>query len=263
MTSIAFLLIVLTLSMLVTRVAAMALMLTGMSRDAAKFQARSAFTGVGFTTTEAENVVGHPVRRQIVMMLMLIGNLGIGVVVATMIVSFAKTAESENRWLIMTFLFVGLTLLWLAARSRRIERHLNRVISWSLRKWGKLEVRDYVAILQLEGGYAVSELLVESGDWIADKTLIELRLPQEGVLVLGIRRAEGAFLGTPTGEMEVRVGDTLMLYGHVERIEELDGRRSGRQGDQARRAAVAEYEEELEEQETIDDEIEMKRQQEE
>lgn len=42
MIAIASLLIVLTLSMLVTRVAAMALMLTGMSSESAKFQARSA-----------------------------------------------------------------------------------------------------------------------------------------------------------------------------------------------------------------------------
>ena len=41
------LLVALAVSMIVTRVAAMALMFTGMSREAAKFQARSAFTGAG------------------------------------------------------------------------------------------------------------------------------------------------------------------------------------------------------------------------
>ena len=87
MTAIISLLIVLTLSLIVTRVAAMALMLTGLSRESARFQARSAFTGVGFTTGEAENVVDHPVRRQIVMLLMLLGNLGIGAVVATLMLA--------------------------------------------------------------------------------------------------------------------------------------------------------------------------------
>lgn len=42
--------IVILVSLLVTRVATAALMLTGRSRDAARFQARSALTGVGYTT---------------------------------------------------------------------------------------------------------------------------------------------------------------------------------------------------------------------
>ena len=71
------LLLVLGISMVLTRVAAVALVHTGLGREAARFQARSAFTGVGFTTSEAEQVVGHPVRRRIVMWLMLVGSVGI------------------------------------------------------------------------------------------------------------------------------------------------------------------------------------------
>lgn len=256
MIAIASLLIVLTMSLIVTRFAAMALMLTGMSREAAKFQARSAFTGVGFTTNEAEDVTVHPVRRRIVMLLMLLGNLGIGAVVATLMLSIMRTTESEQWGLKIAVLGGGLVVLYVMATNQRLERHFNRLISWVLRRWAKLEVRDYVAILQLQDGFAVSELLVEPSDWLADKSLIELRLPQEGVLVLGIRRSSGAFLGTPRGDMEVRGGDTLILYGRVERIEELDQRRRGRKGDVARQKAIEEHEEELEEQELVDDQIE-------
>lgn len=38
------------LSLLITRIATNALSVTGLSRETARFQARSAFTGVGFTT---------------------------------------------------------------------------------------------------------------------------------------------------------------------------------------------------------------------
>ena len=257
MAAIASLLIVFTMSLLVTRIAAMALMLTGMSREAARFQARSAFTGVGYTTREAEEIVGHPVRRQIAMLLMLLGNLGVGAVVATLMLSFMRVAESEYWWLKIIVLAVGLLLLWLAATNRFLERHTNRIISWGLRQWGSFQERDYVAILQLEGGYAVSELLVEPNDWLTTKTLTELRLPQEGVLILGIQRAEGTYLGTPTGETEIRSGDTLTLYGPVERIEELDRRRRGKKGDEAHKEAVEEHEEDLEEQEQLDEHIEQ------
>jgi len=37
-----------------------------LSVEAAHFQARSALTGVGFTTSESELIVGHPARRRIV-----------------------------------------------------------------------------------------------------------------------------------------------------------------------------------------------------
>jgi hypothetical protein len=247
------------MSLLVTRIATMALMLTGMSREASRFQARSAFTGVGYTTREAEEIVGHPVRRRIVMLLMLLGNLGVGAVVATIMLSFMKTAESDYWWLKLMVLTIGLLCLWLAATNRYLERHLNRAISWGLRRWGNLQVRDYVAILQLEGGHAVSELLVEPNDWLAEKTLIDVKLPREGVLVLGIHRAEGTFLATPTGDMEIHAGDTLILYGPVERIEELDQRRHGRKGDNAHLEAVEEHQEDLEEQEQIDDQLEQQR----
>ena len=177
--AIASLLVVLSLSLLVTRIAAMALMLTGMSSEAARFQARSAFTGVGFTTHEAEDVVGHPVRRRIVMLLMLLGNLGVATVVATMMLSVMQTVESENRWLKLLAIAGGLLFLWVIATNRYLERHLNRVISWILRHWGNLQVRDYVAILQLQNDYAVSELLVEPNDWLAEQEELDEQIEQE------------------------------------------------------------------------------------
>ena len=76
MLAIISLLLIVALSLIVTRTAAVALTYTGLSQQAASFQARSAFTGVGYTTSEAESLVNHPVRRQVVMLLMLLGNAG-------------------------------------------------------------------------------------------------------------------------------------------------------------------------------------------
>ena len=57
-------------SFLVTRIGSVALSLTGMAQDSARFQAKSAYTGVGFTASESEQVVDHPVRRLICSALM-------------------------------------------------------------------------------------------------------------------------------------------------------------------------------------------------
>ena len=89
------LLIIITLSLIVTRIASIALTFTGLSRDAARFQSRSAFSGSGFTTSESELVVGHPVRRRIIMLLMLLGNAGIITIIATLLASFVRLDQES------------------------------------------------------------------------------------------------------------------------------------------------------------------------
>ena len=67
------LLIVVLVSIIAMRIGATALELTGLSSEIAIFQAHSAFSGVGFTTQEAESIVSHPVRRRIIRFLFLAG----------------------------------------------------------------------------------------------------------------------------------------------------------------------------------------------
>ncbi len=91
------LLVILTVSVFVVRIAAVALRLTGMPADIARFQARSAFSGAGFTTSESEAVVNHPIRRRLIGLLMLWGNIGLVTVIATFIVSFVGTEKGIQR----------------------------------------------------------------------------------------------------------------------------------------------------------------------
>ena len=76
--------------------------------------------------------------------------------------------------------------------------------------------------MHLSGDYGVSELYVEQGDWLADTALADLDLPHEGVLVLGIVRADGTYLGAPTGRSMAHPGDTVILYGRVSVLTGLD-----------------------------------------
>ena len=68
MVAVLTLLLILIVNIALTRIATVALVHTGLGRETARFQACSAFTGVGFTTSEAEGIVSHPVRRRIVLM---------------------------------------------------------------------------------------------------------------------------------------------------------------------------------------------------
>src|SRR4051812_40071410 len=166
-------LIIVLVILLITRVATVALSLTGMSRESARFQARSALTGVGFTTTEAEDVVAHPVRRRIVGALMLVGSAGAVTAIGSLILSFGGS-HNEQRTTRALILVLGLALLWVISRSAWVDRRLSRGIGRVL-KWRGYDVRDYGRLLALQADWAVGELVVEDDDWIAGRTLAELK----------------------------------------------------------------------------------------
>lgn len=239
--------VTLMMSLLVTRVGASALMLTGISQEMARFQARSAFSGVGYTTSEAEAIVNHPVRRRIVAVLMLLGNLQIAATMASATVTVIQLNASEHVWVVIGGLIGGLLVMWYLAASRGVAFLLNGVITWALRHWTNLKVQDYVAVLQLEQGFAVSEMLVHADDWMADRTLKELRLPDEGVMVLGIEREGLGYIGAPTADTRILSGDKLIVYGQTKRMEDLDARCKDEQGMKAHQEAVEEHTEFVEE----------------
>lgn len=81
-------LLIILVSFLLVRAAAIGLMMTGLDEKKARFQALSAFTGTGFTTREAETVMNNPIRRRIVSWLMILGNAGIVSIIVTTTSSF-------------------------------------------------------------------------------------------------------------------------------------------------------------------------------
>ena len=241
MVAILTLLTVLALSVLIVRVASVALMLTGVSLPLARFQARSAFTGVGYTTSESEKIVGHPVRRRIIMLLMLLGNAGIITTISAVIggVVAVEGRDGPPLWMKVLGLIAGLAALWAVSYSKWVDRRLSRVIFGMLKRYTEIDVRDYSNLMHLSGDYGISELGVERGDYLADHELSELKLSAEGVLVLGIQRADGTFVGAPRGQTRPHAGDTLILYGRADRLRELDDRRDSIRGKIAHAEAVA------------------------
>jgi hypothetical protein len=235
MTALATLLIVLLLSLLVTRVATVALTLTGLSREAARFQARSAFTGAGFTTSESELVVKHPVRRRIVMLLMLLGNAGVVAAVGSLLLTFIDANGQANWPLRVAVLGGGILVLWMIATSRYVDRLISLVTTRALRRWTSIDVTDYAELLHLAGEYKVVVLPVQEGHWAAGRTLAELDLRAEGMLTLGIERRDGTFIGVPPLATSVDVGDQMTIYGRSSAIGALGHR-------QARPSAAAEHE---------------------
>ena len=232
--------LVLALSVVVIRVASVALVHTGMGQEVARFQARSAFTGVGFTTSEAESIVTHPVRRRIVGWLMIAGNLGIVTAMSSLLLSFVDMQADSSSLISLSVLVAGLAGVALFSSSAWIDRYLCRLISRALNRFSQLDARDYARLLHLRENYGVSDLHVQAGEWLAGKTLAEAGLVEEGILVLGIECPGGTFIGAPAQDTEIRALDSLILYGRTPRIAEIDRRRSDGEGERSHVEAVEE-----------------------
>ena len=223
------LLIVLMMSLIITRVATVILTLTGMSQPSARFQARSALTGAGFTTSESERAVNHPVRRRVIMSLMLIGNTGL-VLGASLMVALLMGGPEQgigSRWRELSMLLGGLIVVYLIARSRWVERIMGRVIERVLERNTDLAGRDWASVLHLSGDYRVVEMQISPTGWIAGRTLAELELAKEGVLVLGVSHEDGRYEGAPRGGTRIEAGDVMLVYGTESRVDELNRRRKG------------------------------------
>jgi K+/H+ antiporter YhaU regulatory subunit KhtT len=238
MLAIGSLLLIATVSLLVTRVATVILTATGLPQHVARFQARSALTGSGFTTNESERVVTHPVRRRVIATLMLLGNVGIVGAASSAIIGFRNGSDGGDGWRLLE-LVAGLLALVAVSRSRRVDRVLTAAISRILRDHTDVPQRDLSGLLQLSGDYAVQELAVNPRDWLAGQTLAELELRDEGVMVLSVSRPDGATLSAPDGRTVIQPGDNLVVYGSSERLRELDRRPAGGAGARAHEAAVA------------------------
>jgi len=241
MIAIITLLIVLTFSLLITKIATIALTYTGLSREISRFQARSAFTGVGFTTAESEKIVNHPVRRRILLILMLAGNVGIVTAVSTLVITFIKIEGGGSPIFKLMLLLVGLLILLGIASIKWVDLKVSRAIEWMLRRYTKLDVRDYAGLLHMAGEYKVVELYIKSPDWLCGKKLQDIDLAGEGILVLGITRKNGTYIGAPSGATGIFAGDTVVIYGRTSAFVELDERRRGSSGDKQHADAIAEH----------------------
>jgi K+/H+ antiporter YhaU regulatory subunit KhtT len=250
------LLVILVLSVLITRIATVALTHTGLSRSSAKFQARSAITGVGFTTAESEKVVNHPLRRRILLALMLLGNAGIITAISSLIIGFVDRSGGSSLRLRVIILAAGITGLWMLTTSSYLESRLANIISWIMGKSSSVEVYDFSSMLHLAGEYRISEIGISGDHWLCGRTLSESGLRQEGLVVLGITRADGTYIGSPQPDTRIKKDNTLILYGRTKSIRKLKKRKEGELGNLEHEESKRDQDEEIRKEEREDEESE-------
>ncbi len=211
------LLVILTFSIVVVRIAAVALRLTGMPADIARFQARSAFTGAGFTTSESEVVVNHPIRRRLISLLMLWGNIGLVTVLAAFIVSFVSAENSMAAISRQLFWLLGaIAMLWFIALNPMADRVMCKSIDWLLQRTTALGQSGSTMLLQVAASHSIAEYIVLSGKHLDGTTLSDLCPGQGRHLILGIEHGDGNYTSAPAPGTRLVAGDRIVLYGNDE-----------------------------------------------
>ncbi len=221
MAALVALFVITVLSLLLIRFGATALMMTGLSWDTASFQACSAFFGVGFTTSEAEMVVNHPVRRRIIKNLIVSGNIGLTSGLATLIATVLQDEKHFNPLMVVGSLIGGIVLLLLLLRIGWIHKIIDRLIQQALRQMGLVRALDYELLLRIRSGFCVSEIEVLPGTCLAGKILKVTRPADWGVLIMAIAREGAVIPGLPGPRTQVEVGDVLTVYSHENDLKKL------------------------------------------
>jgi hypothetical protein len=216
------LLVMITVWLFILWFGSIALEATGMERSRARFQAMSALTGTGFTTREAENIVGHPRRRLIVSWMMFLGSVGIILfllILLVIIVVGAKPSKpSSPIVLVLTALpaVALLVLFWIGV----LDKLATRIVNW-LKRTGyfKPELSNTEIIYQA-GDHSLARLTIgksapEVGAKISDTGLVK-----GTIKVLAIERGDKV-LFYPEAKEIVQAGDHLIYYGRTEEINRL------------------------------------------
>jgi len=221
-------------SFTVVRIGAIAFQLTGLEWSLAKFQALSCFSGTGFTTKEAELVTSNKQRRKIATILIILGNAGFIIMIATLAGSLmptketivAKLSESFLPFSVPAFLVVWINLAIIVAvvygiyRIFTYEKFVRKMTTFLRKKLIKKEIFQKVSFEELllaTGGYGISRITVSSGSPIINKTLAKSQLREYDIMVLATVRG-GETIPNPQANMKILLSDELICFGKLESI---------------------------------------------
>ncbi len=229
----ALFILTLVVSFIIVRIGAIAFQLTGLEWSLAKFQALSCFSGTGFTTKEAELITGNKQRRRIASALIVLGNAGLVIMIATLASSFvpqqtilSKLSESFLPFAIPPSLVIWVNLaviivvvygMYKVFTHEKFARKLTNFLRKKIIKREIFQRVSFEELLLATGGYGVSRIAVCAGSPILNKTLARSDLRKYDVTVLAIVRGQET-IPNPQANMEILLGDELICFGKLENI---------------------------------------------
>ncbi|MBU1862326.1 MAG: hypothetical protein KKH94_01490 [Candidatus Omnitrophica bacterium] len=225
-------LIMIIISFIVVRIGAIAFELTGLEWSLSKFQALSCFTGTGFTTREAELIVGNPQRRRVASILMVLGNAGLVTLIATFANSIRPNIGMPKLRIPFLEFFipsailpiVNLLLIALAlfifyrifTRTQIAQKITNGLRSKIIKK-DLIKPVSFEELLVSTGGYGVSAIEIDKESSLIGKTIREAHVRQYDINILTVER-KGEVFPNPASDFTFALGDRLICFGKLENI---------------------------------------------
>jgi hypothetical protein len=219
MAYVGILLITILISFIVVRIGGFALQLTGIEPEIARFQALSAFSGTGFTTREAERVVGHRTRRRIVTILIILGNAGTVTVIATLVASFTQVGGYAWFFIRLAIIIGGIVGLYqLIIRSNVGQR----ILDWLQRPIVNRILRVAPVaeeIFHVEKDWAISLILIKGSSKSIGQSVTDITAEGD-IEILGINRA-ATYLTRPDRDEKIVEGDRLLVYANRRAVKRI------------------------------------------
>lgn len=215
-------------SFIVVRIGAIAFQLTGLEWSLAKFQALSCFSGTGFTTRESELIVGHPRRRRIASILMVLGNAGLVMLIATFANSIRPRIVGASSWfgwlwkglgpLVNLLIIAGaMFLTWRFFSKSPKAKVLTDYLRLRVKQSSIVEPVSVEELVVSSGGYGVVRAEIGHDSLMAGVTLAESGLRQKDITVLVVRRGEEP-IANPPANTRIQLGDRLLCFGKLDRM---------------------------------------------
>lgn len=248
-------LIIIFLSLFIVRIGSISLEATGISSDVSRFEALSAFSGVGFTTKESEMIMESEFRRKVIRVLMILGSAGLTSGVATLILTFLTPKESGNFWeyklgsltFSISIVILGSLFLFLISKTKFFDNLVRWMVKRPISKIRRhVSMYDYESLLGMSRGYGVIRFQVPKRNWMVNKTIDTLKLEKEGVLVLGVFRdihGQEEYIGLPSNDFKIHHGDRMVIYCKENIMENLSKREKGSKGIISRKEAELQHKE--------------------
>ena len=205
--------------LLAVRIGAFALELTGMEPEAARFQALSAFTGTGFTTSEAERVVRNRSRRRIITALILVGAAGLVTIIGTMAATFLDATGLSGFFIRLSIVAVVVIILYRIIMVSRLGSWIAHWLRKPLLKRVLATAPPIEEVFNTGKEHGIYLLTIREQSDCAGSSVGTLA--NEGDMqVLAIERGE-RFIDRPAAGEKVAPGDRLLVYGAGKSLQRL------------------------------------------
>lgn len=182
-----------------------------MDMERARFQALSSLTGTGFTTKESECIAQKPLRRKIIMSLMVLGHIGLTAIV----ISAVSMPFSFNWWQAVVVLVVVL-VTFRVATNKLLLTYLDSKIEDRLIRFN-LGSKSLAEVLAVDDRFGVAEVEIPEGHPLVGRNLAQADLRSQDILVLAIR-GDDRVISAPGAGDKIYGNDVLVVYGDMEKI---------------------------------------------